>query len=82
MDDVLKQLNTEIQIADYLGRRRIEMDVDTLRTILVKLKEQPEIIHCIECKHWKKHVYDTKEWLPCMSVRKGEKWYCGSAERG
>lgn len=82
MDDVLNKLYTEIQIADYHGKRRIEIDVGLLKKILAILTAHKEIIRCHECKHYKKQVYDTNQWLPCMSVRKGKNWYCADAERG
>lgn len=45
--------------------------------------EQPEIIRCKDCKYrdenWRRV---SVKWLPCMNVRTGSNWYCGSAERG
>jgi len=44
---------------------------------------QPEIIRCKDCKYqdenWRRVSVG---WLPCMDVRTGSNWYCGSAERG
>ena len=44
---------------------------------------QPEIIRCKDCKYqdenWRRV---SVRWLPCMDVRTGSNWYCGSAERG
>ena len=44
---------------------------------------QPEIIRCKDCKYrdenWRRI---SVRWLPCMDVRTGSNWYCGSAERG
>ena len=44
---------------------------------------QPEIIRCKDCKYrdenWRRV---SVRWLPCMDVRTGGNWYCGSAERG
>ena len=44
---------------------------------------QPEIIRCRDCKYrdenWRRI---SVRWLPCMDVRTGSNWYCGSAERG
>ena len=44
---------------------------------------QPEIIRCKDCKYrdenWRRV---SVKWLPCMDVRTGSNWYCGSAERG
>jgi hypothetical protein len=43
---------------------------------------QPEIIRCKDCKYqdenWRRV---SVRWLPCMDVRTGSNWYCGSAER-
>lgn len=43
---------------------------------------QPEIIRCKDCKY---NDYEWRRlsirWLPCMDVRTGSDWYCGSAER-
>ena len=43
---------------------------------------QPEIIRCKDCKYrdenWRRV---SVRWLPCMDVRTGGNWYCGSAER-
>lgn len=44
---------------------------------------QPEIIRCKDCKYrnenWRRV---SVRWLPCIDVRTGSNWYCGSAERG
>ena len=44
---------------------------------------KPEIIRCKDCKYrdenWRRV---SVRWLPCMDVRTGSNWYCGSAERG
>ena len=44
---------------------------------------EPEIIRCKDCKYrdenWRRV---SVKWLPCMNVRTGSNWYCGSAERG
>lgn len=44
---------------------------------------QPEIVRCKDCKYrdenWRRV---SVKWLPCMNVRTGSNWYCGSAERG
>ena len=43
---------------------------------------QPEIIRCKDCKYqdenWRRI---SVKWLPCMDVRTGSNWFCGSAER-
>lgn len=44
---------------------------------------EPEIVRCKDCKYrdenWRRV---SVRWLPCMDVRTGSNWYCGSAERG
>ena len=41
-----------------------------------------EIITCKDCKYsdenWRRV---SVRWLPCMDVRTGSNWFCGSAER-
>jgi len=44
---------------------------------------QPEIIRCKDCKYRDENFRRASvRWLPCMDVRTGGNWYCGSAERG
>lgn len=43
---------------------------------------QPEIIRCKDCKYREENWRRVSvRWLPCMDVRTGNNWYCGSAER-
>ena len=43
---------------------------------------QPEIIRCKDCKYQDKNLRSVSvRWLPCMDVRTGSNWFCGSAER-
>lgn len=43
---------------------------------------QTETIRCKDCKYsdenWRRVAV---RWLPCMDVRTGSNWFCGSAER-
>ncbi len=43
---------------------------------------QPEIVRCKDCKYsdenWRRV---SVRWLPCMDMRTGSNWFCGSAER-
>jgi hypothetical protein len=43
---------------------------------------QSETIRCKDCKYqdegWRRV---SVKWLPCMDVRTGSNWFCGSAER-
>ena len=43
---------------------------------------QPEIIRCKDCKYHDENWRSVSvRWLPCMAVRTGSNWFCGSAER-
>lgn len=62
----------------------MDMAIKALRSatdINVATKE-PEIIRCKDCKYRDENQrMVTLTWLPCMDVRTGSNWYCGSAER-
>lgn len=57
----------------------LENDQD-MRVILKNAES--EIVRCKDCKYrdenWRRVSI---RWLPCMDVRTGSNWYCGSAER-
>ena len=61
----------------YVAKLNAEMNIQILPSA------QPEIIRCKDCKYqdenWRRV---SVRWLPCMNVRTGSNWYCGSAERG
>ena len=43
---------------------------------------QPEIVRCKDCKYSDENLRRVSvKWLPCMDVRTGGNWFCGSAER-
>lgn len=43
---------------------------------------QPGIIRCKDCKYQDEgYRRISVKWLPCMDIRPGSNWYCGSAER-
>ena len=43
---------------------------------------QPDIIRCKDCKYQDEgYRRISVKWLPCMDIRPGSNWYCGSAER-
>ena len=43
---------------------------------------EPEIIRCKDCKYSDENGRRVSvRWLPCMDVRTGSNWFCGSAER-
>jgi len=61
-----------------------EYDYRTARACINAVPStQPEIIRCKDCKYrdekWRRV---SVRWLPCMDVRTGSNWYCGSAEKG
>ena len=76
---------------DAINKMKIYRPLDSDRYVLsdcldkiVNLPSaQPEIIRCKDCKYrdenWRRV---SVRWLPCMDVRTGSNWYCGSAERG
>lgn len=44
--------------------------------------KQQEIIRCKDCKYRDEgYRRISVKWLPCMDVRTGSNWFCGSAER-
>jgi hypothetical protein len=67
------------QIEEYCHKRCLSI-VDNA---LLHKYAQAEIIRCKDCKYqdenWRRV---SVRWLPCMDVRTGSNWYCGSAERG
>lgn len=59
---------------DAIGRAEIE--IEKLPSV------QPEIIRCKDCKYYDENWRRVSvRWLPCMDMRTGSNWYCGSAER-
>lgn len=60
-----------------------EYNAKSVSAIKALPSAQPEIIRCKDCKYqdenWRRV---SVRWLPCMDVRTGSNWYCGSAERG
>ena len=63
-----------------------EGERNMLKAVLYELKflpsAQTEVIRCKDCKYsdenWRRV---SVRWLPCMDVRTGSNWFCGSAER-
>ena len=67
---------------------QVNLPDDWVEQIVNRLRNDPEaewveIIRCKDCKYqdenWRRV---SVRWLPCMDVRTGSNWYCGSAERG
>jgi hypothetical protein len=85
MIDALKDLPsaqpepTLEQIEEYCHKRCLSI-VDNA---LLHKYAQAEIIRCKDCKYQDENWRMVSvRWLPCMDVRTGSNWYCGSAERG
>jgi hypothetical protein len=67
------------QIEEYCHKRCLSI-VDNA---LLHKYAQAEIIRCKDCKYQDENWRMVSvRWLPCMDVRTGSNWYCGSAERG
>ena len=50
--------------------------------VAISALKQPEIIRCKDCKyHDEGYRRISVKWLPCMDIRPGSNWFCGSAER-
>lgn len=65
-------------------RQRKYVLAGALNTIRGNLKHVPtvEVIRCNECKYQDEgYRRIAVRWLPCMEVKTGSNWYCGSAER-
>lgn len=70
----------------YVLTRTYQQDKETMVYETKKLSDvpsaQPEVIRCKDCKYsdenWRRV---SVRWLPCMDVRTGSNWFCGSAER-
>lgn len=72
-----------IERQDAIGEiRKCRFVVDAIEKIRGLPSVQPEIIRCKDCKYndynWRRM---SVKWLPCMDVRTGSNWFCGSAER-
>lgn len=73
------------EIAFYPGDNEgdcLRRDSDIKQAIMALPSAEPEIVRCKDCKYrdenWRRV---SVRWLPCMDVRTGSNWYCGSAER-
>lgn len=86
---------TETHARDYISRQAAIEVADAVWSVtgdknVAKVWDQlkdlpaapPEIIRCSDCKYsdenWRRV---SVRWLPCMDIRPGSNWYCGSAER-
>lgn len=61
---------------------RLKWHVKECNKLSRQLEAKPEIIRCKDCKYsdeqWRRV---SVRWLPCMDVKTGSNWFCGSAER-
>ena len=65
------------------GAWGVEWDKALAQAMIESLPSaQPDIITCKDCKYsdenWRRV---SVRWLPCMDMRTGSNWFCGSAER-
>ena len=78
MDDLISRQDA----IDALSQYPFEKVVNCVSIIEELPSAQPEIVRCKDCKYrdenWRRV---SVRWLPCMDVRTGSNWYCGSAER-
>ena len=84
MDDVIKRQ----WLMECVNEGWIKFDTEKDKNRFIHLvrdiapSEQSEIIRCKDCKYqdenWRRV---SVRWLPCMDVRTGSNWFCGSAER-
>ena len=58
-------------------KERVEDAIQDMPTV-----DAVEVVRCKDCKYsdenWRRV---SVRWLPCMDVRTGSNWFCGSAER-
>ena len=45
------------------------------------LADVEAVVRCKDCKFWKKTIYDTPNWMPCMSVQTDGNWFCPYGKR-
>ena len=66
---------------------QVNLPDDWIEQIVNRLRNDPdaewvEVTRCKDCKYsdenWRRV---SVKWLPCMDIRPGSNWYCGSAER-
>ena len=88
---VVKQMNDSISrqwLMECVNEGWIKFDTEKDKNRFIHLvrdiapSAQTEIIRCKDCKY---NDYEWRRlsirWLPCMDVRAGSNWFCGSAER-
>ena len=76
-------LDGKIEITGRTNAEAVKGYVRLVKDRLERLPSaQPEIVRCKDCKYrdenWRRV---SVRWLPCMDVRTGSNWYCGSAEK-
>lgn len=90
MDDTISRQavidEAEEWIETYNSGRGGKRERDAIKRVISRIKKlpsaEPEIIRCKDCKYQDENQRRVSvKWLPCMDVRTGSNWYCGSAER-
>ena len=78
MDDLIRRLAA----IDAVLKRDANCGIDAAEVLETLPPAQSEIVHCKDCKYndenWRRVAV---RWLPCMDIKTGSKWFCGSAER-
>lgn len=67
-------------------RTKYEWGISLIESYISDMKDlpsaQPDIITCKDCKYHDENWQRVSvRWLPCMDMRTGSNWFCGSAER-
>lgn len=76
----LINISADIGKAKHSDLWHYEQALSEIREMLETAK--PEIVRCKDCKyHDENGRRISVRWLPCMDVRTGSNWFCGSAER-
>ena len=73
---------------DVVGveRAKYEWGLGLIEAYIADMKAlpsaQPDVIRCKDCKFRDKgYRRIAVKWLPCMEMRTGSNWFCGSAKR-
>lgn len=86
-DLISRQAAIDAWKADFKGYvDSLDLLRDDYNGIMEYIDETPsaqsEIIRCKDCKYQDEgYRRISVKWLPCMDIRPGSNWYCGSAER-
>ena len=80
--DAIDKVDRIVEV-NHLNPDMVWFTPNGVKTLMEELPSaQPEIIRCKDCKYsdenWRRV---SVKWLPCMDMRTGSNWFCGSAER-